>query len=75
MTLRFVKGFNDMISLQARLMDASTPDEVEDLLVEKIKLRKESVIASLVYSVIDIQTRYPLLLPLLVFSFTLKIFF
>lgn len=64
-----------MISLQARLMDASTTDEVEDLLVEKLKLRKESVVASLVYSVIDIQTRYPLLLPLLVFSFTLKIFF
>jgi hypothetical protein len=65
----------DIFRLEASIADALHEDELQDLLVEKKHLRTRSVLASLIYSVIDIHRSYPLLLPIAAASLALKFLF
>lgn len=69
---KFLGDIRMIIQIHSRLLDAATKDESEDILVEKQSLRKVSIAASIIFSVIDIQTNYPLLFPLIAVSLALK---
>jgi hypothetical protein len=57
-----------IISSIRRLSEAESDDEVADVLASRDVLRDSSVVASVVFKMLDIHQRLPFLLPLVVVS-------
>ena len=64
----------EILRLERLISAAQTEDEVNDLNAERRSLRGRSVIATLAYSFLDIHRRHPLLFPIIIASFALKVF-
>lgn len=65
----------ELISIHARLGQASSEDEREDILVDLQVLRGRSTAVSILCSIVDMHHAHPMLLPLLGAGLALRYLF
>lgn len=65
----------ELIDIHARLGQANSDDEREDILVELLGLRGRSAVVSIFCAIADTHRAYPMLLPLLAAGLALKYLF
>ncbi len=63
------------IRLRSALENATSESEREDIAVDLRILKQQSIPVSVLSAIDDVQTRHPLLLPLILAAFVLKIAF
>lgn len=73
--MKIIDDIQEMVRLESRISETASDDERQDLLVQKKLIRGRSYLVSIIYSIIDIHSRYPLLLPIVAASLALKFFY
>lgn len=72
---RIRDAFAELIQHERRKSEATNEDEMQDALADQAAFRARSVLASVVYSIVDIQKAHPALLPLIAVLIGLRLFF
>lgn len=72
---RIRDAFVELIQHERRKSEATNEDEMQDALADQAAFRARSVLASVVYSIVDIQKAHPALLPLIAVLIGLRLFF
>lgn len=72
---RIRDAFAELIQHERRKAEATNEDELQDALADQAAFRARSVLASVVYSIVDIQRAHPALLPLIAVLIGLRLFF
>lgn len=72
---RIRDAFAELIQHERRKAEATNEDELQDALADHAAFRARSVLASVVYSIVDIQKAHPALLPLIAVLIGLRLFF
>lgn len=75
MTNRFRDAAVELIRHERRKAEATNEDEMQDALADQAEFRARSLLASIVYSLVDIQKAHPALLPLIAVLIGLRLFF
>ena len=75
MANRIKESLDELIQHERRKAEAANEDELQDALADQASYRARSVVASIVYAIVDIHTAHPRLFPLIAVLVGLRLFF